>query len=200
MKALVVCEYSQVVTNALRVKGVDAYSNDILPTEGDSSYHIQCDVRELLRSDFIKTIDLLIAHDPCTVQCNSGVRWLINKNGIINQERYAELVKSCELTREILNAPVNKICRENPIPHKYALELIGVKYSQIIQPHYFNGSVESKATCLWLKNLPPLLYSHQVDKSLIKQSVWKMPPGENRGLERSRFPIAIANAMANQWG
>ncbi len=200
MRVLVACEFSQVVCKAFRERGHKSYSNDILPTEGEPSWHIQCDIRELLRSNYIKTIDLLIAHDPCTYQCNSGVRWLYLLDGGKNLSRWRELEKSCELTKEILNAPVDMISRENPIPHKYTIELIGVNYTQCIQPHWFIGSNESKATCLWLKGLPELKRTQWLDKSQIKQSVFKMPPSETRGLERSRFPVSIATAMATQWG
>jgi len=200
MKALVVCEFSQIVTKSLREKGHEAYSNDLLPTEGNPSWHIQCDVRELLRSKFIRSIDLLIAHDPCTYQCNSGVRWLYLPGGSRNITRWDKLRESCELTMEILNSPVQKICRENPIPHKYAIEIISTNYSQCVQPHWFTGSNESKATCLWLKGLPKLKRTQWLDKSEIKQSTWKMPPSESRGHDRSRTFQSIANAMAEQWG
>jgi len=197
MRVLVACEFSQVVTKAFRDKGHEAYSNDILPTEGNSDWHIQCDIRELLRSKFIRTINLLIAHDPCTYQCNSGVRWLFERSG-----RWELLEQSCELTRLIFDAAkfIPMVCRENPIPHKYAVELIGSSYTQLVQPHYFISSNESKATCFWLFGLPKLQRTQWLDKSEIKQSVFRMPPSENRGLERSRFPLSIAQAMATQWG
>ncbi|MFH1231236.1 MAG: hypothetical protein V1709_07035 [Planctomycetota bacterium] len=195
MKVLVACEFSQVVCKAFRDKGHESYSCDLLPTEGNPEWHIQCDIRELLRSKFIRTINLLIAHDPCTYQCNSGVRWLHEIPG-----RWDKLRKSCELTKEIINASVDKISRENPIPHKYAVELIGVDYTQCVQPHWFIGSNESKATCLWLKGLPKLKRTQWLDKTEVKQSVFLMSPSDNRGKERSRFPVSIANAMAEQWG
>ena len=191
MKVLVACEFSQVVCKAFRDKGHEAYSCDVLPTEGNPEWHIQDDVLNHLDEGW----DLMIAHDPCTFQCNSGVRWLHEV-----PTRWAALRESCEFTRRILNAPIKKICRENPIPHGYALELIGRGYSQIIQPHYFIGSNESKATCLWLEGLPLLERSQWLDKSTIQQSVWRMPPSEKRGQERSRFPLSIAAVMAEQWG
>jgi len=191
LKVLVACEFSQVVCNALRERGHETYSCDILPTEGNPDWHIQDDIRNHLNDGW----DMMIAHDPCTTQCNSGVRWLYEIPG-----RWEQLEESCELTREILNAPIDLICRENPIPHKYALELIGINYSQCIQPHWFTGSNESKATCFWLKGLPELKRTQWLDKSQIQQSVWRMPPGNDRWKERSRFPISIAEAMAEQWG
>lgn len=195
MRVLVVCEFSQVVTKAFRERGHEAYSCDILPTEGNVEWHIQADIRELLRSRFIRSINLLIAHDPCTYQCNSGVRWLHEVLG-----RWEKLRESCELTVEILNAPVEKICRENPIPHKYAVALIGQGYTQCVQPHWFVGGDESKATCFWLKGLPILNRTQWLSKAQIRQSVFLMPPGVARWKERSRFPVSIAKAMADQWG
>ncbi len=202
MKVLVGCEFSQVVCKAFRERGHEAYSNDILPTEGNPLWHIQADIREVLKSRFTRTLDLLIAHDPCTYQCNSGVRWLVRDGKKINHERWELLRVSCELTRLIFDASkiIPMVCRENPIPHKYALELLGMDYTQLVQPHYFTGSNESKATCLWLKGLPKLKRTQWLDRSEIKQSVHLMPPGDTRGLERSRFPVSIAQVMAEQWG
>jgi len=193
MKVLVACEFSQVVTKAFRDRGHKAYSCDILPTEGNPAWHFQCDMLNLLHP--YNKWDLLIAHDPCTYQCNSGVRWLHER-----PQRWELLKQSCELTKAVLNSKIPKICRENPIPHKYAVELIGMDYTQLVQPHWFIGSNESKATCLWLKGLPKLKRTQWLDKSAIKQSVFRMPPSETRGLERSRFPVSIAKAMAEQWG
>ena len=197
MRVLVACEFSQVVTKAFRDKGHEAYSNDILPTEGNPDWHIQADIREVLKSRFTKTLNLLIAHDPCTYQCNSGVRWLFERPG-----RWELLRQSCELTKLIFEASktIPMVCRENPIPHKYALEILGMDYIQLVHPHYFIGSNESKATCFWLFGLPKLKRTQWLDKSEIKQSVFLMPPSDNRGLERSRFPLSIAQAMAEQWG
>jgi len=190
MMILVACEFSQVVCKAFRDKGHEAYSCDILPTEGNPDWHIQGDVRNYLGCGW----DMLIAHDPCTYQCNSGVRWLHERS-----DRWDKLHESCELTRAILSAPVGKICRENPIPHRYAVQLIGASYTQCVQPHWFAGGDESKATCLWLTGLPELKRTQWLDKSQIKQSVFRMPPSVTRGRERSRFPISIAAAMADQW-
>ena len=191
MNVLIACEFSQVVCKAFRDKGHKAYSCDLLPTEGNPEWHIQDDVLNHLDEGW----DLMIAHDPCTFQCNSGVRWLYE---IPN--RWVDLRLSCEFTRIILSAPIMKICRENPIPHRYALGLVGEDYTQIIHPHYFTGSDESKATCLWLKGLPVLERTQWLGKDMVKQSVWRMGPSEKRGQERSRFPLSIARAMADQWG
>jgi len=89
-----------------------------------------------------------------------------------------------------------KVCIENPIPHKYAVEYIG-KYTQVIQPWQF-GHGEQKATCLWLYNLPELKPTDIVNGRM--QKVWRMPPGPERAKMRSKTFEGIAKAMADQWG
>lgn len=196
MKVLVACEFSQIVTKAFRDKGHDAYSCDLLSTEGNPKWHIQGDVLEILDDGW----DMMIAHDPCTYQCNSGVCWLHTEEG-----RWRLLDKSCEFTKKLLNAEIEKICRENPIPHKYAIQRIGRKYDQIIHPYQF-GHPERKATCLWLQNLSLLEPTNDVKAEMEKlpksqaQRIHYMNPSKNRGHERSRFLVGPANAMAEQWG
>lgn len=193
-RVLIACEFSGIVREAFAAQGCDAWSCDLLPTEKPGQ-HFQCDVREVLTLGW----DLMIAHDPCTYQCNSGVCWLID-----NPERWQQLDESCELTKEILNAPIDKICRENPIPHKYAIERIGRKYDQIIQPYEF-GHAERKATCLWLKGLPKLKPTKNVKEEMeqlpkkIAQRIHWTSPGENRGKIRSITFEGVAKAMAEQW-
>lgn len=189
MKILLACEESQIVCIEMRKRGHEAYSCDILPCSGGHpEWHIQDDVLKHLDDGW----DMMIAFDPCTYQCNSGVRWLYEI-----PSRWEMLKQSCEFTKKILNANIEKICRENPIPHKYALELIGKKYDQIIQPYQF-GHGETKATCLWLKNLP-LLYP---TKMVIgrKNRIHKIPPSKDRSKLRSKTFPGIAKAMVEQWG
>ncbi|MFX1452923.1 MAG: hypothetical protein ACFFCM_18955 [Promethearchaeota archaeon] len=196
MKVLVACEFTQIVCKAFRERGHEAYSCDLLPTEGNPDWHIQGDVLEILDDGW----DLMIAHDPCTYQCNSGVCWLHTEEG-----RWDLLDKSCEFTRKLLNAPIEKICRENPIPHKYAIERIGRKYDQIIQPWQF-GYPERKATCLWLKNLPKLIPTTNLKAEMealpkkIAQRIHYTSPSKDRWKIRSRTLKGYAKAMAEQWG
>ena len=187
MKVLIGCEYSGVVREAFRKRGHDAWSCDLLPSEDDSTFHIQGDVLELLSYKW----DMGIFHPPCTRLCNSGVCWLAKRN------LWADMKEAANFFRVLLNAPIDKICLENPIPHKYALEEIEQKYTQIIQPWQF-GHGETKATCLWLKNLPKLTPTNIVEGR--EQRIHKMPPSENRWKERSRTFQGIAEAMATQWG
>jgi len=186
MKILIACEFSGIVREAFAAKGHDAWSCDLLPTE-QLGQHIQGDVLEILNDDW----DMMIAHPPCTRLANSGVRWL-HERGLWN-----ELDKAAEFFRQFLYADIPLICVENPIPHKYAVERIGKKYTQKIQPWQF-GHGESKATCLWLKGLSELQPTNIVNER--KQIMWKLPPNKDRWKLRSMTYQGIANAMADQWG
>jgi len=188
MKVLVACEESQAVCIAFRERGHEAYSCDILPTSGNHpEWHIQDDAIKILYS---QKWDLVIAHPPCTRICNSGVRWLRERN------LWSDLVKAEIFFNEFVNYGIagNKICIENPIPHRFARI---PKYSQIIQPWQFGDPV-SKATCLWLYNLPILLPTQITE--IKEQKIWKMPPSPERAKLRSKTFPGIAKGMAEQWG
>jgi hypothetical protein len=149
--------------------------------------------------------DLLIAHPDCTYLTNAGVQWLTRtptnpSPGVLyGHDRQTAMIAGAEFFTTLLNAPIDKICIENPIPHGDALALIGVKYTQIIQPSDF-GDAERKATCLWLKNLSELEPTDIIPKKDCKQSTFLMAPGPQRAHERSRTFWGIAQAMAEQWG
>lgn len=187
MKILIACEFSGVVRDEFIKLGHDAMSCDILPTE-KSGPHYQGNLIDILSDGW----DLIIAHPPCTYLANSGVRWLHT-----DPSRWSLLDDSCKFFKAILDSNIPKICIENPIPHKYAVERIGQKYTQIIHP-WEHGHGESKATCLWLKGLKLLTPSDIVEGR--EQRVWKLPPSKNRWKERSRTYPGIAKAMATQWG
>jgi len=195
MKVLVACEFSQVVTKAFRKIGHDAYSCDILDTEGNPNWHIKDDVLNHLNENW----DMMIGHPDCTYMANSGVCWLHK-----DESRWGKLDHACEFFNKLKKAPIEKICLENPIPHKYARNNIG-KYTQIIQPYQF-GHLERKATCLWLKNLPKLIPTNDVKEEMkklpknISQRIHYTPPGKDRWKIRSRTFQGIADAMADQWG
>jgi len=186
MKILVACEFTQIVCKAFRDRGHEAYSCDILPTEGNPDWHIQGDVLEILDDGW----DLMIAHPPCTRICNSGVRWLAER------DLWNDLDRACEFFNSLMNAPIDKIAIENPIPHKYAVKKIG-KYDQIIQPWQF-GHGETKATCLWLKGLRKLGTTRLVAGR--EHRIHNMPRNAERGKLRSRTFPGIAKAMVEQWG
>ncbi|WP_343684021.1 hypothetical protein [Asticcacaulis sp.] len=161
-----------------------------MPSEDRSNRHIIGDARDLLNDGW----DLLmVAHPPCTRLCNSGVRWLGERN------LWAELDEAAALFSAFWNAPIERICIENPVMHKHAKARI-VNYqpfAQSVQPWQF-GHGETKRTCFWLKNLPPLVPTNVVDGR--EQRVFRMVPGPDRWKERSRFYPGIAAAMADQWG
>lgn len=186
MRILVGCEESQVITEAFIANGHDAMSCDLYKPGAKGLPHYQGDVRDLFKENF----DLFIVHPPCTRLCNSGVRWLHERN------LWADMRQAAEFFLQCFNAPFPKVAAENPIMHKYAKEIIGVKYSQIIQPWQY-GHGEQKATCLWLRGLPELQPTNIVDGR--EQRIWKLPPGENRSMIRSRTFEGIARAMASQW-
>src|SRR3990170_2869343 len=141
MRVLVACEFSQIVCKAFRDKGHEAYSCDILPTEGNPAWHIQDDVLKHLDDGW----DLMIAHPPCTYLCNSGVRWLTFSGSGSHrdtvQDRINNMITASGFFNTLLCADIPLIAIENPIQHGYARKLIR-KYDQIIQPHYFIGSSE----------------------------------------------------------
>lgn len=194
MKVLIACEFSGIVREAFKARGHDAISCDLLDTE-ISGRHIKGDVISFLLQFPVGYFDLIIAHTPCTYNANSGVRWLRQKDGRFIKERYRKMVESCAFFNQIKSFS-DRVANEHPIPHKYALDHIG-KYDQIIQPWQF-GHGETKATCLWLKNLPKLKPTNIVDGR--EGRVHKEPPGPDRWKNRSRTFQGIANAMAEQWG
>lgn len=187
MKVLIACEESQAVTKAFRARGHEAYSCDILPCSGGHpEWHIQDDVLKHLDDEW----DLMIAHPPCTRLCNSGVRWLAEKN------LWDDLDDAVTFFMKLQEAPIPMICIENPIPHKYARVKIG-GYTQLIQPWMF-GHGETKATCLWLKELPKLKPTNIVEGR--EQRLHRLPPSKDRAKLRSKTYPGIAKAMAEQWG
>lgn len=197
MKILVACEFSGIVRNAFNDRGHDAWSCDLLPSEDGSNRHIRGDVRDVLYDGW----DLMmVAHPPCTRLCNSGVRWLsVPPPGRLLEDLWAELRHGAELFSTLWNAPIERICIENPVMHKHAKALIVnyQEFAQSVQPWQF-GHGEIKRTCFWLKNLPPLIPTNIVDGRQAR--VHRMPPGKDRAKERSRFFTGIAEAMADQWG
>lgn len=197
LRVLVGCEYSGIVRDAFLARGHDAWSCDLLPTEHNSNRHFQDDIRNHLKDDWDL---LLVAHPPCTRLCNSGVRWLTSPPpGRTLGEMWRELDEAAALFSDIWNAPIPRICVENPVMHKHAKERIRnyEDFAQTVQPWQF-GHGESKRTCFWLRNLPTLQATNIVSGR--EQRVHRMPPGENRWRERSRFFTGIADAMADQWG
>ena len=176
--------------------GHDAMSCDLLPTDAPGP-HYQGDVRDLLDDGW----DLMIAHPPCTYLCSSGLHW--NKR---RPQRAQMTEDALEFVRQLLDAPINRIALENPVG---CISTRIRKPDQTIQPWQF-GHDASKATCLWLKNLPLLKPTLLVQGRLVNgRSRWgnqtdsgqnRLPPSEDRWKVRSETYEGIATAMANQWG
>jgi len=180
-KVLVCCEFSGIVRDAFIAEGHDATSCDLLDSESFGPH-----IKDKLENIDVSYYDLLIAHPPCTHLAVSGARWF--------KDKVVEQAEALEFVRYILELPVKHIAVENPI------SIISTKIrkpDQIIQPWQF-GHGETKATCLWLKNLPKLVPTNIVNGR--ENKVHKLPPSEDRWKIRSRTYVGIAKAMAKQWG
>lgn len=183
MKVLVACEYSGRVRDAFIAMGHEAMSCDLLPTDTPGR-HYQGDVMDIVGDGW----DLMVAHPPCTHLAVSGARHFAAKRASGVQQEALNFV------RLLLSAPIDKIALENPIS---IISSAIRKPDQIIQPWQF-GHGETKATCLWLKNLPPLKPTQIVDGR--EARVHRMPPSADRWKKRSTTYEGIAKAMAEQWG
>jgi site-specific DNA-cytosine methylase len=182
LRVLIACEFSGTVRRAFRALGHDAWSCDLLPAEDGSEFHFTGDVLDR----FSHRWDLMIAHPPCTHLAVSGARWF--------KDKQAEQLGALGFVRRLLDASTPHIALENPVS---IISSRIRKPDQIIQPWQF-GHGETKATCLWLKNLPNLAPTNIVEGR--EARIHKMPPGPDRWKERSRTYEGIAQAMAEQWG
>ena len=166
--------------DAFAARGHDAWSCDLLPSDSPGN-HIQGDVLDLIEQDW----DLMIAHPPCTHLAVSGARWF--------KDKQKEQAEALDFVRVLLAAPIERIALENPVS---VISSKVRKPDQIIQPWQF-GHGEVKATCLWLKNLPPLEPTDVVDGR--EPRIHRMPPSDDRWKKRSVTCSGIASAMAEQW-
>lgn len=204
MKVLIACEESQTVCKAFRALGHEAFSCDIQDgSGGHPEWHIKGDAIE---QAYGGKWDLMIAHPPCTDLAVSGAAWFEKKRKDGSQQR------SIDFFMCLANAPIEKICVENPV---CIMSRLWRKPDQIVHPYFFGDSV-CKATCLWLKNLKPLEHfaedtplskkTHVEKGKYITSSSGKRYPewcwktGGGSGKKRSVFFPGIANAMAQQWG
>ena len=183
---------------AFRDLGHDAWSCDILPPEDSSPFHIQGDIVPLLSDDW----DVAIFHPPCTYLAVSGLHW--NKRGtLVNGRPRSDLTEEAlDFVRTLIDAPIPRIAIENPVS---CISTRIRKPDQIIQPWWF-GEDASKKTCLWLKNLPPLVETNRLpgDNSTRRANQTasgqnKLAPSPDRWRERSRTYEGIARAMSAQW-
>jgi hypothetical protein len=204
---LIACETSGIVRRAFAARGHDAWSVDLLPSEDHSNRHIVGDARDYLDKGW----DLLaVFHPPCTRLCNSGVRWLFEPPpGRTKAEMWAELDAGAELFSTFWNAPIERVCVENPIMHSHAKKRIS-NYrppAQFVEPWWFGDPV-FKRLGLYLRGLPGLLPTrkltppaprtedHKAWSKIHRASGWR----DDQWRERSRFFPGCAEAMASQWG
>ena len=181
MRVLVACEFSGRVRDAFIAAGHDAVSCDLLPSETPGP-HYQGDIRDMLAAPW----DLMIAHPPCTHLAVSGARWFAEKR--------EEQADALAFVRMLLDADVPRIALENPVS---IISSHIRRPDQIVQPWMF-GEGETKATCLWLKNLPKLVATDIVPGRAGR--VWREAPSPERWKNRSRTYPGLAKAMAEQWG
>lgn len=209
MRILVACEESQAITKELRALGHEAFSCDLLPCSGGHpEWHLQQDVFEVIEQGW----DMMIAHPPCTYLAVSGARWLYNKDGSKNEERWRNQAEALDFVQRLMDAPIDKIAIENPVS---VISSHIRKPDQIVHPWMF-GDKASKSTCLWLKNLPKLEPTDIVEKGefiefISKKGVKKRQPkwyfdalkeaktpAERRTLRSKTFK-GMAKAIAKQW-
>lgn len=222
MRVLVACEESQRVCIAFRARGHEAYSCDVVDCSGGHpEWHIKQDVIPLLNGEcefetcdglnhkIGNNWDMIIAHPPCTRLCNSGQRWCYWAGGSAEYmaQKQIERENAVEFFMKFVNADCNKIAIENPTG------IMSTRYRKpdcIYNPYDFNGETECKKTCLWLKNLPPLVGTREVPlpKAERTQGIWKAHFGDKKlawndpltARLRSVTPLGVAMAMAEQWG
>ena len=195
MRILVACECSGVVREAFRARGHEAWSCDMKPAEDGSAFHICGDVRDVLSESW----DLVVAHPPCTYLSVSGLHWNKRRTG------RAELTEAAAEFFMLFTALRCRWAIENPIG---CMSRMYRKPDQILQPYMF-GDDASKATCLWLNDLPPLFptrivfgrmagnrerWSNQTDSGQNR-----LPPSPERAALRYVTYRGVAEAMAVQW-
>jgi hypothetical protein len=200
MKILVACEFSGRVREAFARRGHYVVSCDLVRTEipaSEGCKHWIGDVRKILDRDW----DMILAFPPCTYLTRSGIRWLNSQEG-----RWEKMLEAVEFFNLFLASPCPKVCVENPIMHGEARSRLLVQnYTQKVQPYSF-GHPEQKATCFWLKGLPKLKATNDVQhvmRSMHPDEVQKIayePSSKQRQKNRSRTYLGIAEAMAEQWG
>jgi site-specific DNA-cytosine methylase len=225
MKVLVACEESQAVTIAFRNAGHEAYSCDLQAcTGGHPEWHIQGDVFDVINNGW----DLMIAHPPCTYLTVTANKWLkdqppLKSGALVGEARRNARLEAIDFFMKIANAPIKRIVIENPVG---CMSTVWRKADQIIHPYYF-GDEHRKATCLWLKNVPPLYHNKEIN--LFDDVITHVDQGESaewidgktgkmkrqpkwyamakqgkelgdRSRERSKTFPSIATAMAEQWG
>lgn len=218
MRVLVACEESQRVCIAFRERGHESYSCDLKECSGSHpEWHICGDVIPLLNGkcefetedglthEIKGKWDLIIAHPPCTRLCASGQRWLYYGTDSYREKKKFEQIQAIEFFMQMVNADCEKIAVENPVG---IMSTYYRKPDCCYNPYDFEGEKECKKTCLWLKNLPPLVPTQNLPKEKRTHNMW-LAVFEGRQYSysdprvatfRSKTPIGVAKAMADQWG
>lgn len=234
MRILVACECSGVVRRAFRALGHDAWSCDILPAADGSEHHLQSHVLEILDQPIRMlqhSFQMMIAHPPCDYLTNSaawafpdpdfgkhpgvGYHQKVKDGTLTGVARRAARVEAVAFFLALWNCGIERICVENPIGRMNTHPDLPNKLPgrQIIQPHQFNEDA-SKATCLWLRDLPPLVPTGDFPPRIVelngkKVRRWsnqtdsgqnRLSPSDDRASVRAVTYSGIANAMAQQWG
>lgn len=217
MKILVACEESQAVTIELRKLGHEAYSCDIIECSGGHpEWHIMQDVLPLLNGkcafttmDGINHVvdgrwDMIIAHPPCTRLCTTSQRWLYYGDKEYRAKKISEQQKAIVFFMMFALADCERIAIENPVG---IMSSAYRKPDCIYNPYDFKGETECKKTALWLKNLPALKPTQVLPKDQRTQGIFRSHfDGKIIGWDnpecakmRSKTPIGVAKAMAEQW-
>lgn len=217
MKMLIACEESQEVCKAFRARGHEVYSCDLQPCSGGHpEWHIMEDVRDVINGGCkfttmdgvlheITEWDMIIAHPPCTRLCNSGLRWLYYGDDNYRAKKRKEQDEAIQFFLTFTNIKCKKVVIENPVG---IMSRVYRKPDQIYNPYDFKGETECKATCLWIKGVPPLSPNQKIAKDQRTHGIWK---AEFKGRKyswsdpevsklRSKTPTGVAEAMAEQWG
>lgn len=217
MKVLVACEESQTVCKAFRAKGHEAYSCDIVNCSGGHpEWHIKNDALKIINGNTLFVTcdwvthrldkwDLIIAHPPCTRLCSSGQRWLYHGTNDYREKKKFEQRQAIDFFMQMINANCDKIAVENPVG---IMSTIYRKPDCIYNPYDFEGETECKKTCLWLKNLPPLVPTQKLPVEQRTHNIWRAVfDGQQYSYSdprvavlRSKTPDGVAKAMAEQWG
>lgn len=226
MKVLIACEESQTVCTAFRERGHEAYSCDVIPCSGGHpEWHVMGDCLNILSGGrfvtmdrtihYVERWDMIIAHPPCTYLTISGNRWFnVERYGDAARQRYKDRYSAIVFFMEMITADADMVAVENPIG---IMNTCYRKADQIIQPFMF-GHPYAKSTCLWLKNLPPLMPTqweeperiHSKGKTggysgpswMVKDENGKVLSWRDPRTKRARSKTyeGIAKAMAEQWG
>lgn len=206
-RVLIACERSGVLRRAFERYGHDAWSCDTEAADDGSNRHIRDDVLNHLDAGWDM---LMVAHPPCTVLCNSGVKWLYIDGKKVNgpdPARWAELDRAAAFYRALRDAhQIPRRAVENPVMHRYAIELTKRGNVQFVQPWWF-GDPFFKATGLELIGLPPLVPTNRLTPPKVGtpdhvawSRVHREPPGPDRARKRSETFPGLADACAGQWG